>query len=60
MYHMSSVGVGRRYYLVGPRKVTVLGGCAAVYLGKEFNFLKGRKVMLVFEVLEEEESKVKT
>ena len=50
---------GKRYW-VGPRKVTVAGTVAAVYLGNKFKHLVGKKVMLLIEVLEEEEKKVKT
>ena len=38
----------------GPRKVTRAGGSAAVYLGKEFEPLIGRRVILVIKVLRRE------
>ncbi len=36
---------------VGPRKVTRIGGRAAVYLGRRLNFLIGRDVIVVIRVL---------
>lgn len=43
----------REIYEVGPRTVTRTGKRATVYLGKDFNFLIGRKVILQVKVLEE-------
>jgi putative transposon-encoded protein len=46
--------MGSTYY-VGPRKVTSGGGASAtVYLGKRFNHLIGKRVMLIVKVLDEE------
>jgi len=53
----------RNTYFVGPRKVTGSGNKnVVVYLGKEFQHLIGKKVMLVVKVLdfEESENKLKT
>jgi len=47
-------------YFVGPRKVTIVGRVAAVYLGTRLKHLVGKRVMIIVEVLEEEENKVKT
>lgn len=43
----------------GPRKVTRAGGSAAVYLGKEFEPLIGRRVILVIKVLRREIKRIK-
>ena len=36
---------------VGPRKVTRIGGRAAVYLGSKMNFLIGKDVIVIVKVL---------
>jgi len=42
-------------YFIGPRKVTGSGNeNVVVYLGKDFQHLIGKKVMLVVKVLDEE------
>ena len=45
---------------MGPRKVWKHWSGAIVFLGKDFNHLIGKKVMLKVVILEEEEEKVKT
>jgi hypothetical protein len=44
-------------YHIGPRKVMRNKDCAFVYLGRDFRFLIGKKVMLVVQVLRTEEKK---
>lgn len=43
-------------YEIGPRTVTRTGKRAAVYLGKDFEFLIGKKVTLTIKVLDEVEA----
>ncbi|NPA98031.1 MAG: hypothetical protein GXO43_01495 [Crenarchaeota archaeon] len=41
-------------YKVGPKKVArISGGLAGIYLPKDLAFLRGKKVMITIEVLEE-------
>ncbi len=40
---------------VGPRRVTRVGGRAAVYLGKKLNHLIGKDVIVIVKVIEKEE-----
>ncbi len=43
-------------FKIGPKKVAKLGNDqAAIYLPKDLVFLRGKKVMVTIEVLEEEE-----
>jgi len=49
------VGEVKEIYWIGPRKVVRVSHTAMVVLGKEFLRLKGKKVMLLVQVLEEEE-----
>jgi hypothetical protein len=44
--------VATKEYWVGPRKVTIVGGRAAVFLGKDFAHLRGKKVMVRVVLLE--------
>jgi len=37
---------------VGPKRVTRVGGRAAVYLGKKLNHLIGRDVIVIIKVIE--------
>ena len=39
-------------YRFGPRKVTRIGGRAAIYLPKYLEFLRGKTVQVTIEVLE--------
>ncbi len=39
---------------VGPKKVTRIGGRAAVYLGRKFNQLIGRDVIIIIKVISRE------
>jgi len=45
----------KKVYLIGPRKVGRSGKEPVVYLGKDFEHLLGKKVMLILQVLEEKE-----
>ena len=45
----------KEVYKIGPRKVTTTAKRASVYLGKDFNFLIGKKVLITIEVLDEDE-----
>ena len=47
--------IAKEIYLIGPRKVLRVSHTAMVVLGKEFLRLKGKKVMLILQVLEEKE-----
>ena len=47
--------VAKEIYWIGPRKVLRVSHTAMVVLGKEFLRLKGKKVMLLVQVLEERE-----
>ena len=48
-------------YYIGPRKVTGSGNeNVVVYLGKDFQHLIGKKVMLVVKVLDEESENKET
>jgi len=44
-----------RIYLIGPRRVGRSGKEPVIYLGKDFEHLLGKKVMLIVQVLEERE-----
>jgi hypothetical protein len=46
-----------KVYHIGVRKVTNSSGTPLVYLGKDFRFLIGKKVILTLEVFEEVEEK---
>ena len=48
---MTSVKI-KNIYRFGPRKVSKIGRQAAVYLPKEFWFLRGKKVNVILEVIE--------
>ena len=52
------VNMGKKYY-IGPRKVVASHGNVFVYLGKPFYTLRGKRVMLIVEVLDEVENENK-
>ena len=55
MKYRKDVGVVKEIYWIGPRKVVKVSHTAMVVLGKEFLRLKGKKVMVLVQVLEEKE-----
>jgi len=37
---------------VGPKRITKIGGRAAVYLGRKLNYLIGKDVIVIIKVIE--------
>ena len=56
---MSCSRWGEKEFLIGPRKVVSNSVTTLIYLGKDFKFLVGKKVMLLVKVLDDIENENK-